>query len=141
MQVLQPRVLDLNALIADLNKMLPMLIGEEIEYTFRPGESLARVKADPSQIEQVLVNLAVNARDAMPKGGKLTINTRNVLLDAEYARSHPPTVAGATTSCWPWRTRAAAWTSRPRRKFSSRFSPPRSWAKARAWGFPPCTAW
>ncbi len=94
MQVLQPRVLDLNALIADLNKMLPMLIGEEIEYTFRPGESLARVKADPSQIEQVLVNLAVNARDAMPKGGKLTINTRNILLDAEYARSHPPVVAG-----------------------------------------------
>jgi signal transduction histidine kinase/CheY-like chemotaxis protein len=94
MQVLQPRVLDLNALIADLNKMLPMLIGEEIEYVFRPGESLARVKADPSQIEQVLVNLAVNARDAMPKGGKLTINTRNILLDAEYARSHPPVVAG-----------------------------------------------
>ena len=71
-----------------------MLIGEEIEYTFRPGESLGRVKADPSQIEQVLVNLAVNARDAMPRGGKLTINTRNILLDAEYARCHPPTVAG-----------------------------------------------
>jgi CheY-like chemotaxis protein len=94
MQVLQPRVLDLNALIADLNKMLPMLIGEEIEYSFRPGESLARVKADPSQIEQILVNLAVNARDAMPKGGKLAIGTRNVLLDAEYARSHSPTVPG-----------------------------------------------
>src|SRR5271169_2272506 len=94
MQVLQPRVLDLNALISDVGKMLPMLIGEEIEYAFRPGESLARVKADPSQIEQVLVNLAVNARDAMPKGGKLTISTQNVLLDATYARSHPPTVAG-----------------------------------------------
>ena len=94
MQVLQPRVLDLNLLISDVSKMLPMLIGEEIEYTFRPGESLARVKADPSQIEQVLVNLAVNAHDAMPKGGKLTISTQNVLLDAAYARKHPPTVAG-----------------------------------------------
>ncbi|MGD0427741.1 MAG: ATP-binding protein [Candidatus Acidiferrales bacterium] len=94
MQVLQPRVLDLNSLITDLGKMLPMLIGEEIEYTFRAGESLTRVKADPSQIEQVLVNLAVNAHDAMPKGGKLTITTQNVLLDAAYARSHPPTVAG-----------------------------------------------
>src|SRR5579863_5992811 len=94
MQVLQPRVLDLNSLISDAGKMLPMLIGEDIEYVFHPGESLARVKADASQIEQVLVNLAVNARDAMPKGGKLTINTRNILLDAEYARSHPPVVAG-----------------------------------------------
>jgi two-component system cell cycle sensor histidine kinase/response regulator CckA len=94
MQVLQPRVLDLNSLISDVGKMLPMLIGEEIEYTFRPGDSLARVKADPSQIEQVLVNLAVNAHDAMPKGGKLTITTQNVVLDPAYARSHPPTVPG-----------------------------------------------
>jgi signal transduction histidine kinase len=94
MQVLQPRVLDLNSLISDVGKMLPMLIGEEIEYTFRAGESLARVKADPSQIEQVLVNLAVNAHDAMPKGGKLTITTQNVVLDPAYARSHPPTVPG-----------------------------------------------
>jgi signal transduction histidine kinase/ActR/RegA family two-component response regulator len=94
MQVLQPRVLDLNSLISDVGKMVPMLIGEEIEYAFHPGESLARVKADPSQIEQVLVNLAVNAHDAMPKGGKLTITTQNVLLDAAYARNHPPTVAG-----------------------------------------------
>jgi signal transduction histidine kinase/ActR/RegA family two-component response regulator len=94
MQVLQPRVLDLNLLITDLNKMLPMLIGEEIEYKFMAGESLARVKADPSQIEQVLMNLAVNARDAMHNRGKLTIKTQNVVLDEEYARSHPPTVAG-----------------------------------------------
>ena len=94
MQVLQPRVLDLNSLISDVGKMLPMLIGEEIEYTFRPGDSLARVKADPSQVEQVLVNLAVNAHDAMPKGGKLTISTQNVVLDPAYARSHPPTVPG-----------------------------------------------
>jgi signal transduction histidine kinase/ActR/RegA family two-component response regulator len=94
MQVLQPRVLDLNSLISDVGKMLPMLIGEEIEYTFHAGDSLARVKADPSQIEQVLVNLAVNAHDAMMKGGKLTISTQNVVLDPAYARSHPPTAPG-----------------------------------------------
>jgi signal transduction histidine kinase/CheY-like chemotaxis protein len=94
MQVLQPRVFDLNPLISDLNKMLPMLLGEEIEYSFLPGESLACVKADPSQIEQVLVNLAVNARDAMTGGGKLTIKTRNVTLDANYASTHPPSAAG-----------------------------------------------
>jgi signal transduction histidine kinase len=94
MQVLQPRVLDLNSLIADVSKMLPMLIGEDIELTFRPGERLARVKADPSQMEQVILNLAVNARDAMPDGGKLTIRTQNVFLDAEYARTHPPTEPG-----------------------------------------------
>jgi signal transduction histidine kinase/ActR/RegA family two-component response regulator len=94
MQVLQPRVVDMNSLISDVGKMLPMLIGEEIEYTFRPGQSLARVKADPSQIEQVLVNLAVNARDAMPQGGKFTIATRNVVLDSAYAHSHPPSVPG-----------------------------------------------
>ena len=140
MQVLQPRVLDLNALITDLNKMLPMLIGEEIEYTFRPGDSLARVKADPSQIEQVLVNLAVNARDAMPKGGKLTIKTRNILLDAEYARSHPP-VFLAATCCSPSPIMVAAWTSKPEPKFSSRFSPPRNSARAPAWDFRPCMVW
>ncbi|HEY0702160.1 MAG TPA: ATP-binding protein [Candidatus Acidoferrales bacterium] len=94
MQVLQPRVLDLNLLIGDLNKMLPMLIGEEIEYKFLPGESLARVKADPSQVEQVIMNLVVNARDAMSSRGKLTIKTQNVVLDEEYARAHAPTVAG-----------------------------------------------
>ncbi len=94
MQVLQPRVLDLNLLIADLNKMLPMLIGEEIEYKFIAGESLARVKADPSQIEQVVMNLVVNARDAMKNRGKLTIKTQNVVLDEDYARAHAPTVAG-----------------------------------------------
>jgi signal transduction histidine kinase/CheY-like chemotaxis protein len=94
MQVLQPRVLDLNLLLADLNKMLPMLIGEEIEYKFIPGESLARVKADPSQIEQVVMNLVVNARDAMNGRGKLTIKTQNVVLDEAYARAHSPTKAG-----------------------------------------------
>jgi signal transduction histidine kinase/CheY-like chemotaxis protein len=94
MQVFQPRVLDLNAVIADVNKMMPVLLGEEIEYKFLPGERLAHIKADPSQIEQVLVNLAVNARDAMSKSGKLTVTTQNVVLDEKYARTHPPVIAG-----------------------------------------------
>jgi signal transduction histidine kinase/FixJ family two-component response regulator len=94
MQVLQPQVLDLNAVIADVNKMMPVLLGEEIEYKFLPGERLAHIKADPSQIEQVLVNLAVNARDAMSQSGKLTVTTQNVVLDEKYARTHPPVIAG-----------------------------------------------
>ncbi len=95
MQVLQPKILDLNSLIADISKMLPILIGEDIEFKFKPEPSLGLVKADPTQIEQVLMNLAVNARDAMEKrGGKLTIRTRNVVHNAEYAKTHPPTVPG-----------------------------------------------
>src|SRR6202030_22345 len=88
-QVLAPRVLDLNALVADVEKMLRRLIGEDIDLVMLPGAELGRVKADPGQIEQILVNLAVNARDAMPEGGKLVIETANVELDEAYARSHP----------------------------------------------------
>ena len=95
MQVLQPKILDLNSLITETSKMLPVLIGEDIDFKFYAGRSLGLVKADPSQIEQVLMNLAVNARDAMEnKGGKLTIRTRNVVLDDEYSKAHPPTAPG-----------------------------------------------
>ncbi len=95
MQVLQPRVLDLNAIVADMGKMLPRLIGEHIEYVFVPEPRLARVKADPGQIEQVIMNLAVNARDAMPDGGRLLVQTRNIELDEGEARKRPPMSAGA----------------------------------------------
>src|SRR6201999_985480 len=78
MQVLQPRVLDLNAIVTDMGKMLPRLIGSHIEYVFLPDVHLSPVKADPGQMEQVIMNLAVNARDAMPEGGKLTVHTCNV---------------------------------------------------------------
>lgn len=94
MQVLQPKVLDLNALIGDMEKMLTRLIREDIAFSFRAGESLGRVKADPSQIEQVVLNLTVNACDAMPTGGKLIIETRNVMVDAQAALNRVPMPAG-----------------------------------------------
>jgi PAS domain S-box-containing protein len=79
-QMLQPRVLDLNTVVTGVAQMLPRLIGEHIDLRFRLGDSLGQIKADPGQIEQVIMNLAVNARDAMPEGGVLTIRTENVHL-------------------------------------------------------------
>jgi two-component system cell cycle sensor histidine kinase/response regulator CckA len=87
-QVLQPTVLDLNATVANIEKMLRRLIREDIQLVTVLDPTLERVKADPGQIEQVLMNLAVNARDAMPQGGKLTIETANAYLDEDYARQH-----------------------------------------------------
>ena len=94
MQVLQPRVIDLNSVVAEMGKMLPRLIGEHIEYSFSPDSHLASVKADPGQIEQVILNLAVNARDAMPQGGKLCVKTCNVSIDAAEAAKRPPMSSG-----------------------------------------------
>jgi signal transduction histidine kinase/FixJ family two-component response regulator len=94
MQVLQPRILDLNALVADMSKLLRRLVREDIEFNFRMGDSLGRVKADPGQIEQVLLNLTVNASDAMPQGGKLTIETQKLKVDAKYAGARPPLKPG-----------------------------------------------
>ena len=80
-ETVQPVVLDLNQAVKDLAKMLQRLIGENVEITILPAEQIGRIKADPGHIGQLLMNLAVNARDAMPNGGKLTIATRNVTLD------------------------------------------------------------
>ena len=87
-QVTEMKVLDLNTLLRDLEKMLRRVIGEDIEMVIQLAEDLGRVRADVGQIEQVIMNLAVNAKDAMPSGGKLTIETANVELDESYARSH-----------------------------------------------------
>jgi PAS domain S-box-containing protein len=87
-QLLQPKVLDLNAVVTDLEKMLRRLIPEDIQVVMSLQEGLGRVKADPGQIEQVIVNLAVNARDAMPKGGKLILETADVDLGDSYLRTH-----------------------------------------------------
>jgi PAS domain S-box-containing protein len=93
-QVLQPKVIDLNEAISDIDKMLRRLIGENIDHVTIAGPELGRVKADPGQLEQILVNLALNSRDAMPQGGKLTIETMNVHLDEDYASTHAEVVAG-----------------------------------------------
>jgi PAS domain S-box-containing protein len=88
-QAVEHSVLDLNAVVADVTKMLRRLIGEDIELANVPAPALGSVRADPGQLEQILINLAVNARDAMPQGGRLTIETGIVELDDAYARSHP----------------------------------------------------
>ena len=93
-QMLAPKVLDLNEVVAENLKMLTRMIGEDIDLVMVPGPTLGAVRADPGQIDQVIMNLAVNARDAMPQGGKLTIETANVTLDESFARTHAPLTAG-----------------------------------------------
>jgi len=88
-QVLQPRVFNLNSLIVDLDKMLRRMISEDIEYNTVIDPRLGSTKADPGQIEQVVMNLVVNARDAIEGGGTITVETANVDLDEEYVRTHP----------------------------------------------------
>ncbi|PYS96265.1 MAG: hybrid sensor histidine kinase/response regulator [Acidobacteria bacterium] len=94
-QVLQPKVLDLNAVVSEMEKMLRRLIGEDVEFRTALASDLGSIKADPGQIEQVLLNLCVNARDAMPGGGNLTVETSNVYLDEEYASHHVGVESGA----------------------------------------------
>jgi CheY-like chemotaxis protein len=93
-QVLSPHIINLNDTMMNLDSLLRRLIGEDIEVLTVPASDLGSVKADPGQIEQVIMNLALNARDAMPHGGKLTIETANVQLDTSYATEHQPITPG-----------------------------------------------
>ena len=93
-QVLSPRIINLNDTMMNLDSLLRRLIGEDIEVLTVPDDKLGSVKADPGQIEQVLMNLALNARDAMPHGGKLTLETANAQLDETYASEHQPIAPG-----------------------------------------------
>ena len=94
-QVVQPKVLDLNGLLSDASTVYRRLIGEDIQLVSRPARDLGRIEADPGQIHQVLMNLVLNARDAMPQGGKLTIETCNAEVDEIYAHSHPAVTPGS----------------------------------------------
>jgi PAS domain S-box-containing protein len=93
-QVVVPELVDVNAVLREMEKMLARLIGEDVELTVTPAAGLGGVLADPGQIEQVVMNLAVNARDAMPRGGKLTVETANVELGETYTAGHPGTPPG-----------------------------------------------
>jgi two-component system cell cycle sensor histidine kinase/response regulator CckA len=93
-QILQAETLDLNTVISQMSTMLRRLIREDIEFLFVPNPDIKTVHADPVQIQQIVMNLAVNARDAMPTGGKLTIDTANVEFDEDYIRKHPMAKAG-----------------------------------------------
>jgi two-component system cell cycle sensor histidine kinase/response regulator CckA len=93
-EMVQPVAMNLNELIVDTHKMVRRLIGEDIEVQLRLADDLGAVQADPGQVDQILVNLAVNARDAMPDGGRLTIETANVELDASFGSTHGPVEPG-----------------------------------------------
>jgi two-component system cell cycle sensor histidine kinase/response regulator CckA len=93
-QLLQPQVLNLNTLIEGASKMLRRLIGADVEFVVRAGDALQKVKADPGQLEQVIMNLALNARDAMPQGGRLLIETANVSVNEDFAARHSPMQPG-----------------------------------------------
>jgi signal transduction histidine kinase/ActR/RegA family two-component response regulator len=94
MQMLQPKILNLNSLVSEMFSILKRLVREDIAFTFRAGESLARVKADPGQIEQVILNLTVNASDAMPDGGSLTVETQNFTADEAFCARRAPLAPG-----------------------------------------------
>jgi PAS domain S-box-containing protein len=93
-QVLEPKVVNLNEVVTGIEKMLKRVIGEDVDLVVKRAPALGAVRIDPGQIEQVIMNLAVNARDAMPKGGKLTIETATMELDVGYAMTHPSVAAG-----------------------------------------------
>jgi PAS domain S-box-containing protein len=134
MQVLQPRVINLNKIVEDMGKLIPRLLGEDVDLVVRTANDLGAIRADASQMEQVIMNLAVNARDAMPSGGRLLIETSNAELDRSYANARP-----VVTPSSPSATPAPAWTRKPKPASSNRFSPRRNRGREPASAYPPST--
>jgi two-component system cell cycle sensor histidine kinase/response regulator CckA len=97
-QVMQPRVISINSIVNDTSHMLRRIIGEDVSLEIKLAENLANTKLDPDQLGQIIMNLAVNSRDAMPGGGRLAIETANVELDEAYAKTHPPVQPGRFVS-------------------------------------------
>lgn len=93
-QILEMNVVNLNELIEDVLKLLGRIIGEDVYFEINTGKEVGNIKADPSQVEQILMNLVINARDAIPEGGRINIETFNVVLDDDYTRSHEGIVPG-----------------------------------------------
>ena len=138
-QIMQPVTSDLNDIVAQTAKMLQRILGEDISLVSEPAANLPAVQADTGMIEQILLNLAVNSRDAMPKGGKLVIATGTELLDEKQASRNAGTAPGLMSGS-PSRTPAAAFPPKICPASLSRSSPPRSRARAPAWAWPPFMA-
>ena len=138
-QIMAPRMLDLNSMVQEAWGKLEGFLGPDIDKRFLPCPTATRIKADPSQVEQVLLNLAINAKEAMPQGGTLLVETARVELRPEeltWIRKRRPPVPDPTCCCGCG-TRARAWTRRAWRISSSPFIPPSK--PAMAWDCPPCT--
>jgi two-component system cell cycle sensor histidine kinase/response regulator CckA len=94
-EIIHPRVLDLNKVVSNVSEMLKRLVGRDVEISFIPGERLGLIRADLGQVDQILMNLAVNSRDAMPNGGKIAIQTNNASFDEGHVQQHPSVIPGA----------------------------------------------
>ena len=134
-QILKPEVLDPNSLVDGLGKMLRRLIGEDIEVITSLRPEVGKINADPSQIEQVLINLVVNARDAMPTGGKITIETANVDLEQAYSDMHIAVKAGSYVMLAVSDT-GCGMDAQTRKKIFEPFFTTKKWAKGRVWDCP-----
>ncbi len=136
-ELLEPKVLDLNDIILNVEKMLRRLIGEHIDLQAVLDPTLGNIKADQGQIEQVIINLVVNARDAMPQGGKVMIETMKTLIWMRIMHVNIRLNYQGHTCTWQFPTPELAWMPKPKLTYLSRSSLQRRSARAQGWVFPP----